>query len=258
MLLRIGVMAVVGLLYSAPGEAKTLLAVFAHPDDEIVPGALLVKYAAEGHQVFLVTITSGQVGASNTDIPAGDALGAAREEEVRCSCRHLGIEPPILLRFQDGATADRSVMQAIAKRLRTIIDDKKPDVILTWGPDGLSGHLDHRTASNVVTEVLQQKSKLRHRSAKLYYLAFPASLHQQAPSSRARQFYSVDDSLLTTVVDAGKHLPPVLEAIECHQTQWANRTDQIREVHEEILQGRVFLRRALPEAGSAEKEDDIF
>ncbi len=82
---------------SPAARAGTILAVFAHPDDEISVGAVLAKYAAEGHDVYLVTATSGQAGAGNTDIPAGPRLGAAREKEVRCSAGKLGIHEPILI-----------------------------------------------------------------------------------------------------------------------------------------------------------------
>ena len=70
------------LLPLSAADKHTILAVFAHPDDETFIGGLLAKYAAEGHDVYLALTTSGQMGAANTNIPKGERLGAAREEEA--------------------------------------------------------------------------------------------------------------------------------------------------------------------------------
>ena len=83
------------LFSSTLAASGPVLAVFAHPDDESATIAtLLSRYAKEGHDVYLIVVTSGQVGDSNTDIPRGDQLGAAREKESRCSCKALGIHDP--------------------------------------------------------------------------------------------------------------------------------------------------------------------
>ena len=78
------------LLHSAP--VYTLLAVFAHPDDETVIGPLLAKYSREGHKVHLITLTAGQKGVSeHAKIPEGDALAAVRAKELACSAEKLGL-----------------------------------------------------------------------------------------------------------------------------------------------------------------------
>ena len=81
---------------------KTLLAVFAHPDDETLIGPLLAKYGREGVRVQLVIVTEGEKGIfPHAGIPAGPELAKVRAEEARCSCRALGISAPILLGFKD-------------------------------------------------------------------------------------------------------------------------------------------------------------
>ena len=74
--LTIFLLSCVGILPGAP--KRTVLAVFAHPDDESVVALLLAKYANEGHDVYLAVITSGQIGNANTDIPKGEAGRRAR------------------------------------------------------------------------------------------------------------------------------------------------------------------------------------
>jgi LmbE family N-acetylglucosaminyl deacetylase len=56
-----------------------------------------------------------------------------------------------------------------------LVNHTKPDVIVTWGPDGLTGHPRHVLVSNVVTRVFQQQRVLEHKPRKLYYIAYPES-----------------------------------------------------------------------------------
>ncbi|MEK7406943.1 MAG: PIG-L family deacetylase, partial [Acidobacteriota bacterium] len=123
-------------------QKYSLLAVFAHPDDEVYwgTGSLLAKYAQEGHDVYLVTVTSGQLGVtSHANIPAGPELGAAREEELRCSAAALGIQAPFAFGFHDQGLATTLVMDEAARRLRQVINQVRPDVIITHGGNGISG-----------------------------------------------------------------------------------------------------------------------
>ncbi len=231
------------------GEAKpSLMAVFAHPDDEFSVAPLLAKYAAAGHDVHLVVVTSGQVGDSHTDIPRGAALGAAREDEARCSAAALGIKPPHLLGFMDGDISNWESIPRIVERLRGIVEDVRPEVLITWGPDGLSGHPDHRTVSNVVTEVFQQRARLQHEPRALYYVAWPESRFTNLPPEAAQAGMRaglVTDRWVTTAVEASEYLDKARRSIRCHKTQWPPAMmDMIHRVLSEILDGKVYLRRA--------------
>lgn len=251
-----------------PGEAgaaskHTLLAVFAHPDDEITVAPMLARYAAEGHDVYLVTATSGQAGDANTDIPAGPELGAAREKEVRCSARALGIHEPFLFQLQDGKMAQPASIEAMAKRLREVINRVKPDVIVTFGPEGVSGHPDHRIVGAVATEVFQWRERLEWRPKKLYYVVLPASYMPPDPTRAglSRQSAAVSDEFITTVVNAEAGLEKTWRAMQCHVTQWApvERMRRMFEVRKKIIGGNVYLRLALAsEATPPGREGDIF
>ncbi len=228
--------------------AGTILAVFAHPDDESTVGALLAKSAAEGHTVYLAILTSGQMGTANTDIPAGDQLGAAREIEARCSCQALGINEPFLLRFMDGSISDWTTIPKIRSQVRSLIERVKPDVLITWGPDGLTGHPDHRTASNVTTEVYQQRSKLSHKPSRLYYVAYPESVFANLPIA-AQGFGDgglVADEWITTEIDASAHMEQAANSVRCHETQWPpEQMERIIGIGQQVLGGKIYLRRAL-------------
>lgn len=93
---------------------------------------------------------------------------------------------------------------AIAERLIAIVNQTKPDVIVTWGPDGLTGHPRYILVSNIVTRVFQQRRLLEVAPRKLYYIAFPESrFPKPADFSRLSEqaFGTVSDELITTRVD---------------------------------------------------------
>src|ERR1700690_3321742 len=201
----------------------SVLAIFAHPDDETSAGPLLARSAAEGHDVYLVSITSGQKGfRPHFNVPGGDRLGAVREDELRSAARALGIHAPYLLGFQDQGISSNAAAEDVAARLRKIIEETKADVLLTWGPDGITGHPDHRMASNIASVVFGQQSRLGHKPRKLYFIVFPESRFaaDADPLKRGWLFLTVSDEFVTTEIDCRQYLGPALAAIQCHKTQW--------------------------------------
>jgi LmbE family N-acetylglucosaminyl deacetylase len=229
-----------------------ILGVFAHPDDELSVAPALAKYAAAGSQVHLITITSGQVGDSKTDIPRGRALGEARERELACSAQKLGILPPIPLGFMDGDISGWRTLEAIRSRVRELAHQIRPEVIVTWGPDGLSGHPDHRVASSIATEIFQEAWRDGDAPQKLYYFAAPVSVSPTpaiGPGDRA----AVSDEFITTVIEAEPFLEQTRQAMHCHQTQWSPpaTVDAMFESRRSTTGGKVYLRLALSRVGPA-------
>jgi LmbE family N-acetylglucosaminyl deacetylase len=257
------------LLLLAPlpllAQAQTILGVFAHPDDEVYwgTGALLAKSVKEGHQVYVVTVTSGQLGVTtHAQIPAGPELGAVREEELRCSARALGIQTPFAFGFHDQGLATALVMDEFARRLRAVIDEVKPAVIITHPPDGLSGHIDRRITSAVVTEVFAERTRLKHQPSRLYYLAYPESripLVAGATDGR-RQYRSTADALITTAIDARDGDAEADASIECHKSQvTAANIAALKALRRDTLQSIVYLRLAMTDAAwPASKETSLF
>ncbi len=243
-------------------EKPAILAVFAHPDDEQSVSALLARYAKLGHAVYLATITSGQKGVRpHAGIPAGDKLGAAREEETRCACKAMGIREPFLLGFQDLEISTPPATDQVRDRLRQIIEQVKPAVVITWGPDGLTGHPDHRAASNLATEAFQQRAALAHRPRKLYYFAVPESrFTRPAPPFERRPPGVVNDAFVTTEIDVRAELEMARKALECHKTQYTPSDMQVmHDLGAKHLEGKIFLRLALSDVPRrSSRERDIF
>src|SRR6187402_3492371 len=137
---------------------KVILAVFAHPDDEAAIGQLLVKYS-KTNKIYLIILTDGRLGIK-PGFPSGDTLVKLRQTESECACKIMGVQPPIFLGFTDGFdTRDGTGLYMkqsylLKQKLTEKIKELKPDLIITFGPDGDTGHSDHRMSSNMVTEII--------------------------------------------------------------------------------------------------------
>jgi N-acetylglucosamine malate deacetylase 2 len=123
---------------------KTLLFIFAHPDDESFSGAgTAMKYGAAGARTVLVTATLGERGKTG-DPPVCVAadLPACRERELREASRIIGFDELHLLGYRDrelaGAPPDE-----IRRTLVSLIRRVKPSVVFTFDPNGFNAHPDH-------------------------------------------------------------------------------------------------------------------
>ena len=132
---------------------RCLLAVFAHPDDETSAAAgTLIHYARAGVDIHVVTATRGERG----DLGTGDLtiarhdLPAVREAELRAVLALYGTHPPILLDYRDHelSTADFTTLTHDVWRVMVAV---RPEVVITFGPTGISGHDDHKTIHRAAT-----------------------------------------------------------------------------------------------------------
>jgi N-acetyl-1-D-myo-inositol-2-amino-2-deoxy-alpha-D-glucopyranoside deacetylase len=142
---------------------RSLLAVFAHPDDEVLYGGVLADCAARGIRVTLATVTMGDAGrVHDAALEPVDDLGALRAQELQLACERLGIEPPRLLGFHDsgrGARVRRDDPRALVgvdrlEVVRAIVDviaDVRPQVVITHDPLGGYDHPDHQIAHHATT-----------------------------------------------------------------------------------------------------------
>ncbi len=129
-----------------------MLGIFAHPDDEtLCAGGTLAKYASAGADVRVVSYTKGGAGQIRDASTATRAtLTAAREKELAAAGKELGLTETRCLDHPDGelSSIDDAVMVGIASELLRELD---PDVVITFGPDGFSGHPDHIAVGAAVT-----------------------------------------------------------------------------------------------------------
>jgi LmbE family N-acetylglucosaminyl deacetylase len=245
---------------ASPPQARVLLAVFAHPDDEVFAGPTLTRYTGEGVHVYLAIATKGEKGANDfAKIPAGEPLAAARRAEATCACRELGIEPPIFFNLNDGELGAitnplATNIHAVADNVQKLIEQLHPQVIITWGPDGGYGHPDHRLVSDAVTQVVQSQNS----GIKLYYPGLtPAQakpLNTIWPASLP--FHTTDPAYLNVTVSyTSKDFEKFKRAFECHKSQYTPETFQaLEKAMDEGWHGSVSFR----EWASARRASDLF
>ena len=148
-----------------------LLACFAHPDDEAFPvGGALAAHAARGVQVRLITATLGEEGEIRQDGAATrETLGSVRRVELARAVRILGLDDHIVLHYRDSGMAgtppnehQRAFVNApaevVIERLVEEIRRFRPQVVLTFDPDGLYGHPDHIAIHKYATEAFKRAS----------------------------------------------------------------------------------------------------
>ena len=265
-----------------------LMAVLAHPDDESLGvGGTLAKYAAEDVDVFVVTATRGDSGRyrgiSRDDQrhPGPSALAAIREAELRAAAAVLAVREVSLLDYHDQQLDRADPRQAIgdiAAELRRV----RPDVVVTFAPDGAYGHPDHVAISQFTTAatIAAADGGFRctagdhdppHAVAKLYYIAWPASTWRAYEAAMRTLVSTVDgverqavpwpDWAITTTIDTRRFWPTVWRAVSCHESQMAayERLQAVAPEHHEALWGSQSFYRAYSTVnGGRTRETDLF
>jgi LmbE family N-acetylglucosaminyl deacetylase len=221
----------------------TLLLVHAHPDDEsVATGGVMLRAHQQGHRVILVTATRGEMGEIHNmdEAEARPRLGEIRTEELRRSCEILGVDRQEFLGYRDSGMAGegsnddpRSFHMAslaeAAERLAVILREERPDVVVTYTPDGTYGHPDHIKAHHTTIAALDMLEREGWRPAKAYLHAIPRSFIQQM-AERAREagidmgpggirILGIPDEEVTTVVDVGDLVEQKIASFRAHVSQ---------------------------------------
>ena len=263
-----------------------LMAVLAHPDDESLGmGGTLAKYAAEGVEVFLLTATRGDGGRfrgyrpGDQQHPGPAGLAAIRETELRAAASTLGVHDLSLLDYRDqhldGANP-REAVGLIVKHVRRV----RPEVVVTFGPDGAYGHPDHIAISQFTTAAIVAaadptfaydgiEAMRPHAVSKLYYVAWPEATWKAYQAAFRKLVSTVDgverqavpwpEWAITTVIDTRSYWPTVWQAISCHDSQVAayERLSHLSPEDHAALWGRQFFYRAfsIVSGGRAQETD---
>ncbi len=258
-----------------------LLAVLAHPDDESLGfGGTLAKYSAEGVETYLVTATRGERGRFGGHGRGADPaeVGRVREAELRCAAAALGIREVSVLGYPDGAldqVAPGEAIGAITGHIRRI----RPEVVVTFGPEGAYGHPDHIAICQFTTAaaVCAADASFRcgderpHRAGKLYYMAWRWDKWDAYQSAFKKLTSTVDgverqatpwpDWAVTTEIETAEYWPVVWRAVRCHQTQISSyeRLEHLAESHHRALWGsQEFYRVYSAVNGGRKLETDLF
>jgi N-acetyl-1-D-myo-inositol-2-amino-2-deoxy-alpha-D-glucopyranoside deacetylase len=252
-------------------DGRRLLLVHAHPDDESIgTGATMAKYSAEGAQVTLVTCTLGELGEiippdlAHLAWDKDNTLGEYRIGELAAACEALGVKDHRFLggpgRWHDSGMMGtpsndwngafwRADVDEAAKLLVRIIEDVRPQVLVTYDSNGFYGHPDHIQAHRVAWRAFKMSDGLVR---KFYATAIPKSVlaegmklmrearagedgESAGPAGSRRSAgsefetvesvddlsFGVPDEQVTTMIDARDYLDAKIAAMRAHASQIA-------------------------------------
>ncbi|EYB67876.1 LmbE-like protein [Deinococcus phoenicis] len=218
-----------------PEPQATLLAVFAHPDDEAFSvGGTLTHYARRGVRVVLACATRGEAGKITVPGMTVDDLGQQREQELRAACRALEIPEPVFLDYHDSGRYERTryddplaLMNVnpldVEVRLRALIADVQPQVMVTFDPHGAYGHVDHLQIHRAATAAFFSSGHLPGGGPqRLYYTA----LTHAAAEGLARMgqdldplVYGVSEGTVAVRMNVAAYAENKKAALAAHGTQ---------------------------------------
>ena len=198
---------------------RPIVAAFAHPDDERIIGPLLSRLAREGRETHLVIATDGSKGVRDfARIPAGSELAAARAKEAACAANRLGVRQVHMLGLPDDGLASFDVLGKLRSGLMAIIDSLRPAAIITFGPEGGTGHPDHRLVGDVVTQIVQ--SDARYANVDLLYASLPTERLATAPPAQPTVNGMAQALLTVRVPFEEPDLVAGREEFACHRSQY--------------------------------------
>ena len=196
---------------------KTVVGIFAHPDDEAFgPGGTLAKLAKD-NDVYLLCATKGEVGQiQNPEFRIKNQnLSKIREEELRNAAKILGVKKVYFLGFKDG-TLSNNLYHELSAKIKRHLMKLKPQTLITFEPQGVSGHIDHIAVSMATSFVfwklpfvknLWQACRLysKERFEKQdYFIYFPKGYNRRE---------------IDKIVDTTKFWDKKIKAMMCHKSQ---------------------------------------
>jgi len=258
-----------------------LLGVFAHPDDEQLVAGPFTRAVQQGAAAYILCATRGEAGQiSDPALATPETLGEVREQELRAAVAVHGWEPPLLLGYRDGTLPDVD-QQELTDAIIQVIREIRPQVLVTFDPTGIYGHLDHISISQTTTAAFRQAADPAHRPdlgrahqvKKFYYATQPRSLMQafiramgdEADVGGDRRTIELDtmgvpDEEITTVVETPDLHEQRRAGMLAHRTQFGpemiERFDRVAAVAKTWL-GAAHLIRVYPApAPGAELPDE--
>jgi len=276
-----------------PSSQRHLLAVFAHPDDETFgPSGALALYAQRGVETYLVCATRGEVGAAPADLRGYASVAEMREAELRCASRVLGLKGVRFLGYRDSGMAgspenthpDSTAMaplEEIARKVAWHMREIRPQVVITFDPNGGYGHPDHIAVHRATVEAFRLASdpqveiegQAPYSPQKLYYHTFPRGWLRplvrflQWIGADVRHFGQNRDIDLFAVAEANVPVHAVIQtrsvaqvkaqAMHCHASQTAGMPRIALTLMAHLVGRKEYFSRAVPVQSPLRTERDL-
>jgi LmbE family N-acetylglucosaminyl deacetylase len=206
-------------------DLGTVLGVWAHPDDETyLTAGLMAQTVRRGDRVVCVTATRGEEGSFDEERWPTTTMGKVREKELMQSLAILGVTEHRWMDYYDGTCASVEPEEGIG-RIQEIVEEVEPKSVFTFGPDGMTGHPDHKAVCAWTTEAFKRSAP---SGARLYYATvtpewvdefaprmnqFNVFMEPGTPPVTPRHSLAIDFSLPDDLLDLK------LQAFETHVSQ---------------------------------------
>jgi LmbE family N-acetylglucosaminyl deacetylase len=270
-------------------ENLTLMAVHAHPDDEASStGGVLALYGDQGIQTVVVTCTNGEFGDAPGGIKPGQeghdeqAVAQQRLAELRKSCEILGVTHLETLGYHDSGMVEWEYkelpdafcnvpLDTVSARIAALIEQYRPQVLITYDDKGPYQHPDHVHASQAAQLAFAQSGI----SAKLYLAAMRSSTWKQVFDAlreageevpdweerdpEAARLAAESEERITTTVDIRPVLSRKRDALFAHSSQIQDSFfSKLPESVTETAFGSETFIKAEDSTDSPVPEDDLF
>ena len=270
-------------------ETLTMMAIHAHPDDEASStGGVLATYSAQGIRTVVVTCTNGEFGDAPGGIKPGQdghdeqAVAQQRLAELRKSCEILGVTNLELLGYHDSGMPDWDYkelpdafcnvpLDTVSGRITQLIEQYRPQVLITYDDKGPYQHPDHVHASRAAQQAFAE-SRI---PVKLYLAAMRGSVWKQVfdalreageevpdwedADPEAARMAVESEARITTMVDIRAMLSRKRDALFAHSSQIQDSFfSKLPESVAEVAFGQETFIRAEDSTGTPVPEDDLF
>lgn len=198
-----------------------LLLIVPHPDDEVYgAGGTLLEWTDAGERVGLVTLTRGEKGRTLGLAASPAELAELRQAELRACLDVLGVQEHEQHGYPDGGLKDVPPAE-LARVARAAIEKHRPEIVLTFPPNGSNGHGDHVATSAAVRAAW---GELPHKPRLWFYAGFPPE------DPQLRETYLPPN----VERDVSAFVPRKLRAMACHRSQALSTVDWLRKFAERV------------------------
>ena len=207
-------------------------AVLAHPDDETIISGTLAKLVSKGCTITVVYVTSGDGGIDGTGRGLhGDALAEERENEARRALQAVGIrQPPIFLEYRDGHVPEHT--KEIQDDLQRLFNEIQPEVVVSFGPDGITGDWDHKMtgfATDSAFDMTEPGKLLLHMAITNTYVPMYAN-GVDVPGKSVNMRVKVSD-----------FKDERIQVVEAHKTQFSGGARLMYKAFVNVMRSEAFI-----------------
>jgi N-acetylglucosamine malate deacetylase 2 len=191
---------------------QQVLYCFAHPDDETFTcGGTIARFHADDVRQTLYCATRGEAGKTGQPpLCTQEELGDVRAQELARACDVLGIDECILRDYGDGQLSQLPFQQLVDDLFK-IMESIRPDLIITFPPSGISGHLDHQIIQQATLEAVKKTTF----PTKLYYIVIPESIAHL----HSGKIHATPDEYVSMKIDVTPFRASIAQALREHKTQ---------------------------------------